>query len=380
MMNESMERILFEALDLMEQGASIDEIVARYPDQSTDLRPFLMTAAALSNLATQPTLTAQAQSRRAFLAAADQAVVTRSRSVALSGGWLRRLAMPLVAALVVLVLGGAGLARASGSAVPGDALYETKRLVEDIRLNLTSDPELAAELRDQFRLERVREIEQLLAGGRVAEVSLTGAIESMAGDRWMVASVPVIVASGTAVDGAPQVGALVQVDGRTAENGVVADRVMVLSAPSLPEPTPNPEPAVTTPAVTTPTPSTPRPSATAPADDDNDNGDDGSEQETPGSEQPPGSGAPALPTLSPTTAPTSTSAPTATSTDDDNGNANDDNANDNDDNANDNDDDNGDDNENGGNDDDNANDNGDDNSGSDNDNGGGGGENDNGDN
>ena len=56
-MNETTERILIEALDLLEQGAGIDEIIARYPAQAADLRPFLLTAAALGNLASQPTVT-----------------------------------------------------------------------------------------------------------------------------------------------------------------------------------------------------------------------------------------------------------------------------------------------------------------------------------
>ena len=60
-MNATTEQVLIEALDLLEQGLSLDEIVARYP-AAADLRPYLMTAVELSDLAHQPTLTAQALS------------------------------------------------------------------------------------------------------------------------------------------------------------------------------------------------------------------------------------------------------------------------------------------------------------------------------
>jgi hypothetical protein len=345
-MNETTERILIEALDLLEQGASLDEIIARYPAQAADLRPFLLTAAALGNLANQPTVTAEARSKRAFLAAADQAAAERNKPARAAGGWLRRLVAPALAVLAVLFLGGAGLVSASGSAVPGDALYETKRFVEEVRLNLTANPETAAQLRERFRQERLREIEALLADGRAADVSLTGEVESMADGRWIVAGVPVLVSSATVIDGRPVVGALVQVDGLTGDQAVVAERVMVLAADPAPAPAETETPA--------PSP-TPRPSMTPVVngdDDVNDNSDDDAPVVPP-----PGSQPVASPTLAPTAQPTSappapTTAPppppTATPDDDD-----DNNANDNDDgNANDNDD--------GGGGDDNANDNGDD--------------------
>ena len=266
-MNETMERILIEALDLLEQGASIDEIIARYPAQAADLRPFLLTAASLGNLANQPTVTAEARSKRSFLGAADQAAAERDKPARAAGSRLRRLVAPALAMLAVLFLGGAGLAGASGSAVPGDALYETKRFVEEVRLNLTANPETAAQLRERFRQERVREIEALLADGRAAEVSLTGEVESMVDGRWTVAGVPVLVASSTVIDGRPVVGALVQVDGLTSDQAVVAERIMVFTAGPAPDPTPT--------GTETPSPSpTPRPSETAApiGDDDNDNG------------------------------------------------------------------------------------------------------------
>ncbi len=348
-MNETTERILIEALDLLEQGASIDEIIARYPAQAADLRPFLLTAASLGNLANQPTVTAEARSKRAFQDAADQAAAERNKPARAAGSWLRRLVAPALAVLAVLFLGGAGLVGASGSAVPGDALYDTKRLVEEVRLNLTANPETAAQLRERFRRERVREIEALLATGRAAEVSLTGEVESMVDGRWTVAGVPVLVSPATVIDGRPVVGALVQVDGLTSDQAVVAGRVMVLTAGPALDPTPV--------GAETPSPS-PRPSPTPPpsgttmtsgSDDDNDNSGDDDAPVVP----PPGSRP---------DAPASATAPAATPDDDGDDNTNDNGA--------DNDDDGGDDNDNNDGAGDNTNDN-DDSGANDNDDGGG---------
>lgn len=330
-MNETTERILIEALDLLEQGVGVDEIVGRYPAQAAELRPFLLTAMALSNVAHQPTLTAASQSKRAFLDAADAAATQPASAGRATGGWLRRLMAPALVVLMVVFLAGAGLVSASGAAVPGDALYDTKRFVEEVRLNLTTNPETAAELREQFRLERVSEIDQLLAEGRAAAVSFSGEIEAMDGERWSVAGVPVLVASATAIDGLPVVGALAQVDGLTSDGAVIASRVTVLSAGPVPAPTPV---DTETPAPSPTRPSTPRPSATVPDDDDDD---DAPVVPPPGSQPGPlpttaPTAAPIVQPTSPPPAPTAVPPPpTATPDDDDDDDDNDDNANDNDD-------------------------------------------------
>ena len=376
-MNETMDTILLEALDLLEQGVSVDEITARYPAQSAELRPFLLTAVALSRLATQPAAVAEARSKRAFLDSAGHAAERPTRRAA--GLW-RRLALPVMALVAFLFLGTAGLVGASASATPGDTLYGAKLFVERARLGLTADPERAAALREQFRQERVREVEQLLAAGREADVSLTGPIEAMSGMRWTVAGVPVVILPGTVIDGAPTLGAEAQIDGRAALDVVEAARVTIMVAAG-PQPRPQPtadgrpttaaiptdddngmdEPmpgglpvatvtrtpaATATPAATVTASPTMAPSATA----------------TPAPTEPPPTDTPPSAAPQPTTPPTPSATP---DDDDDNSNDNDgENENDNDDdNANDN---GGDDNQND-NDDDNANDNGDDDNQNDND-------------
>lgn len=303
-MNKIPDTLLLEALDLMEQGLSVDDILARFPQQAADLRPFLMTAATLPGLAAQPTLAAERDSKQAFLAEADRLAAEPRRSRP-TRGLLQRLLAPALAVLAVIFLGGAGLARASTAAVPGDALYQTKLLIEEARINLTGDPERAAELRRRFSQERIDEIERLLAGGREAEVSLTGEITTMDGEAWTVGGVPVIVPAEATVDGAPSIGAQVQIDGRTSGGVVVARHVTLLSGQKQPPPAPAPEaspvptsgpsPApdatrgptpAATPVVTEPPPP-PSPTSASPTatpdhdDDDDDDADDTDDADDP---------------------------------------------------------------------------------------------------
>ena len=233
-MNEELERILGEALDLLEQGIGVEAIVARYPAHAAELRPFLLTATQLARLATQPSLTAEQRSKRAFLAAAATPAVHRAPA----GSRLARLFAPALAVLLLFLLGGTALVGASAAAVPGSTLYETKRLVESLRLGLAADPERAAVLRERFRQERLAEVEQLLADGRAADVTFVGTLLSTDGPRWTVDGLPVDVAEAV-VEGTPRVGALVEITGRIVDSAVRATRVVVLSG-GLPEATPLP--------------------------------------------------------------------------------------------------------------------------------------------
>ncbi len=309
-MNEELERILGEALDLLEQGVGVEAIVARYPAHAAELRPFLLTATQLARLATQPSLTAEQRSKRAFLAAAAAPAARRAQA----GGRLARLFAPALAVLLLFLLGGTALVGASAAAVPGSTLYETKRLVESLRLGLATDPERAAVLRERFRQERLAEVEQLLADGRAADVTFVGTLSASDGPRWTVDSLPVDVAEAV-IEGAPRVGALVEITGRVVDGVVRAARVVVLSG-GLPEATPTPptppaaeetyDTGAAEIATVTPTPTgtvTPRPSPTTTA-------------------TPPATTA-ATPPAAPSATPDDNDAPPSATPDDDNGNDND---------------------------------------------------------
>ena len=331
-MNNVPEAVLQESLDFLERGESIEQIIARYPEAEAALRPFLQTAVTLSTLAPQPSLAARQNSQQAFLAHAQSLKTAPIRP----STWyhLRQILLPLASLAMVLVLFASMAVSVSAAAIPGDALYGVKRIVENVRLNQTRDPETAVALLETYRQERIREVQTLLRTGRTTEVSFDGLIEAMQPAQWTVASIRITLDDETQIYADPQPGELVRVYGRTANGQLIASAIELIGALTTdvePFPTPLPSPLPTLFPGTT---STPQPTAQA---------------TTEPTSQPTAEAA-ATATLTPTYQPTATLVPTLVPTmppspvptqppgndngDNDNGNDNDDNRNDNDDNNN----------------------------------------------
>jgi hypothetical protein len=304
-MNREMENLLSTCLDQLEQGDSIEEIVARYPQQSAEIRPFLETAAQIAQLAAQPTIANQQQSRSRFLDEAAAMRAPQASSVPIWPGW-RRLFMPVASLAVVLLLLGVSLFNVSASALPGDSLYPLKRTIEDWRLMRATDPQQIMELAEQFRQERLNEITLLLRDGREADVQFEGEIEALESANWIVSGLIVQINSETIIEGTPRVGETARIDGYTSAGSLFGRQISILTGRPDPEPEETPLPTIlpivetpeATPVELVPTPSstpaaplptaTPATSAPAPpsaGDDDgdnnageeNDNGDDGND-------------------------------------------------------------------------------------------------------
>lgn len=253
-MNDVPEAVLHEALDLMGQGESIEQILAQYPDVANGLRPFLETAVQLASLAPQPSLAAKQKSRKAFLAHAESLNAAPARP----SPWyrLRQILLPLASLALVVILFGATAVSVSGSAIPGDALYSVKRIVENVRLNRADDVETAVALMEQFREERIREVQTLLRTGRTAEVSFEGEVEAIQSDQWTVATIAVLLNAETNITGEPQIGESARVTGMT-QNGVFSasaiDMLTGTEMPPVPVETPEPTPEPTEPPTVTAT-------------------------------------------------------------------------------------------------------------------------------
>ncbi len=356
------DQTLRTALDMLEQGMAADDILARFPAEAAGLRPFLNTAAQLSVLAPNPPLAAKVASRKAFLTAAAVPAVTVSRPWWF---WLRKALAPTLALAAFLIFFGMAFVSASAASLPGDALYNTKLFVEQARLSRAGSPEERMALIEQFRQERIREVEMLLLSGRDADVTFDGMIEALTDDHWLVSTILVGVTGETAVEGTPQIDELARVYGRTHDGNLTASRILVLTG-NLPPP----EPVLPVDTDETPTPTmtaTPShtPTATPTATSTNTPTTTSTATPTP-TETPTETPTPtktATPTLTPTYTPTPP--PTATQplppdNGNDNDNDNDDDGNDNDDDGNDNDDDGNDNDDDGNDNDDNGNDNDDD--------------------
>ena len=120
---------------------------------------------------------AAVQGRGRFLAQA--ATLRNTQPIPRRQGWLSMLFSPsflyrkekfaMVATIIVvlaLLFGGtAGTAYAAQSSLPGETLYPVKTLIEDIRLDLTKDPDKQYALLDQYLSTRFAEMDEMKAQG-----------------------------------------------------------------------------------------------------------------------------------------------------------------------------------------------------------------------
>jgi hypothetical protein len=305
-MESAVEKVLIEALDALEAGDDVEAIIARYPQHEAELRPMLLTAASMAELRVAHSLEAQAISRQRMLdyAAASDVAISQTPTLLLV---LRRLSLVVASLVIVLSLLGTGMLFASAETVPGDQLYDAKRLFEDARLSITGDSAVREALQQRNEEERIREIETLLRMGRSSDVTFTGLIEAINEDTWLVAGLQVTIVSATSMDGTenPAVGQLVQITGLTEDGRIMASTVMIRGVGNLPLPTPEAETTET--PITAPSPTrTPTPTATP------------TETPTPTSTA-------TVDRIPPAETPTQTSTPTATPTveSNENGNSND---------------------------------------------------------
>ena len=245
-MNRQLEDTLVEALDLLEQGMPITRILARYPDIAEELRPYLMTAVNLERLAAPSPSAAQEASRRDFLAYAS---ALQEKPQKPRAGRLRQVLVSGLAVMLLLVLSAAALAAASANAIPGDTLYGSKILLENVRLNYSANPAAAQAMLEEFRQERIDEVMELLSLGRAQTVTFSGTVGEMQDDVWVVEGIPMTITPSTIIGGEVGAGSFIQVTGSTAGGRLTAEKIEVYSGP-LPEPDPvvplpPPQPSVT---------------------------------------------------------------------------------------------------------------------------------------
>jgi hypothetical protein len=262
-MDTRFEAKLIECLSALDQGESIDQVLARYPAEAVQLRPYLVTAMQLPAMRMQPSEAQKMKSREAFLHQAAALRQSKRRSI----GFFPRFATALIAGALILAVVSVGAVAASGSALPGDPLYGLKRTVENARLALSPDDSARGALAAQFEQTRIDEVKSLVDDKRAEAVDFSGPIESLQPNAWIVANVAVSVDGSTRIKGTPLLGARAHVQGETEDTGVVASEIEV-DFSGTPQPTPpvdhTPTPASEDTPSPTPTPSVPRPLPTPP--------------------------------------------------------------------------------------------------------------------
>lgn len=208
-----------DCLQRVLDGASLEQALAGYPELADELRPMLQAALA-ARLQGQRLLaprSALARSRARFLREAQR----RSSARRPDFGFSLRFALAAFILLAVVVLGSAATAVLAAQSLPGQALYPLKRLGEQTRLRLVSDPQRRLELQQDFDQERLKEVDQLIQEQRSVPVNFVGVLKAAGEGDWLVGDVVVQVSPQTRLEGELQVGFYVSVEGETRADGSV---------------------------------------------------------------------------------------------------------------------------------------------------------------
>ncbi len=234
--------ILEECLKALDNGQTVESVLARYPDRARELRPLLNTAIRAGTLGGVP-VPEQFQKRD------RNRLIRRAAEMRESKRPARRMILlfPRLAVLLgvigALILSSTGLVSASGSSIPGDQLYPVKRTWEGVRLLFVFTSQEREILQSQYEQERLNEADELLNMGRSStRVTFSGVVTQQQDGSWKVSGIPVSVSNsttlpkGTITDSAPVV-----VTGITRSNGVVEAQEIQLLQPGAPLPPFEPE-------------------------------------------------------------------------------------------------------------------------------------------
>jgi hypothetical protein len=83
-----------------------------------------------------------------------------------------RLVSVVAAAVLIVIISGAGITFASQESLPGDKLYPVKILTEEVVVAVTPNPETKAKLRIEFAGRRVKEVEEVVKKNGVNQEAL----------------------------------------------------------------------------------------------------------------------------------------------------------------------------------------------------------------
>jgi len=165
-MAERLENILNECIDHVLQGESVEQCLARYPEQARELEPLLRTAAGAREAADvepRPEFKAQVRYQIQSRLSAKEQTAEHKRMPVL--GWVPRWAMVVAAILLVVVLAGGSTVAASSDSLPGDTLYPVKTATERVQMLFTFSDVAKAKLQAKFAGRRVQEMARLAERG-----------------------------------------------------------------------------------------------------------------------------------------------------------------------------------------------------------------------
>lgn len=161
------DNILDDCLERLHRGETIAACLAAYPEHAAALKPLLETARRTQQAVS---VTPRPEFRQA--AAAQFAKAVREMPAAKKRGFFFGLkpAWTTLIVVVIVLLAGGGTVGAASNSLPDSPLYPVKMATESVQLALTFSTEGKAELYASFADERVDEIIQMAAEGKITEV------------------------------------------------------------------------------------------------------------------------------------------------------------------------------------------------------------------
>ncbi|OGO02750.1 MAG: hypothetical protein A2Y72_00685 [Chloroflexi bacterium RBG_13_53_26] len=170
-MAERFEDILSECIDRVLQGESVEQCLARYPEQAGELEPLLRTAVAAreaSAVESRPEFKAQVRYQiHSRLSAGGRKTAQKGMPVL---GWVPRWAVVVAVMFLVILLAGSSTVAASSTSMPDDTLYPVKLATENVRLRLNRTNMGKARLHVALVDRRIQEIAYLARKGDAERV------------------------------------------------------------------------------------------------------------------------------------------------------------------------------------------------------------------
>ena len=161
-MDERIEDTLQQCLERMENGQSLEECFAQFPEEATRLEPLLRSAASVRDHYPHG-LSSGTRTRMRNRVMHEWDLQNQRKHRNFLPLFLPRMAAVATSVILLVVFAGMGTVAAAGNTVSGDHLYPIKQLHEEAQLQLTRSPEARVELYTRLVKERAKELQTLAA-------------------------------------------------------------------------------------------------------------------------------------------------------------------------------------------------------------------------
>jgi len=163
-----MEDILNDCLELIFRGKSIEDCLASYPEEASELEPLLRTGLSLAQKSAA--ISPSPELKASVLSQLQARLYAKEEEARVKVPFWRMRWVRAVASVAIVLSVGIGTVAASANALPDETLYPLKLTVEQARVSLARSNVSRAELHLQFAEERVYEITRMAGEGKDEQI------------------------------------------------------------------------------------------------------------------------------------------------------------------------------------------------------------------